>query len=159
MSCFQARPKHLFSWGFDLFVDGVFLTTMDMGWFHEGGFFSWQDTQYRLGREGFRSGEFFLEANGELTAHATKLSPFLRRFVIAVQSREMEFSAASPFVRAFKLVEEGSIIGSIRPKHPFTRECSIDLPDDLSIPERVFIFWLAVLMWRRSARSNAAGAD
>jgi hypothetical protein len=154
MPHFQARPKHLFSWGFELFVDAEFLTTLDVRCLHDGGAFSWDDTPYRLGREGFRSGDFFLEANGEIAARATKPNPFLRRFVIRLPSRDMEFSAASPFVRAFQLTEQGSIIGCIRPHHPFTRKCAVDLPEDLSIPERVFIFWLAVLMWRRTSRTH-----
>ena len=65
----------------------------------------------------------------------------------------MVLSAVHPFTRCFKLVENGITIGTIRLNHVFTRNCFIDLPG-VSLSVQVFIFWVAVLMWRRAANSN-----
>ena len=151
MSHIEAEPKHMFSWGFVLSANQQYLTTIDMEWLVEGGHFEWEHNTYQLGKEGIWSGNFFLRANTEIIARALKPNPFTRRFTLNFENRELILAAESPLTRCFCLFENDKEIGSIRPNHPFTRRTSIDFPDDLSVPVQVFIFWLAVLMWRRAA--------
>jgi len=151
----QAKPRHLLSWCFELFADRAFPTTLELSWVRERGGFLWDGLSYRMGREAWLSGDFFLMNGDVAVAKADKSSAFFRRFVVSAGDREMILAAESPFTRCFRLTENGRTIGSIRPNHPFTRKCTIDLPDDLEMPVRVFIFWLVVLMWRRAANSNS----
>ena len=36
------------------------------------------------------------------------------------------------------------------PDHCSTPRRTIDLPDDIVLPVKTFLFWLVVLMWRRA---------
>ena len=155
MSDLRAVPRHLFSWGFDLFIGDEFLTSMDMNWLSEGGAFRWNGADYQLGRESLWAGDFFLRTGGRQVASAAKPNPFTRRFIVTCSVGECVFSAAHPLTRAFQLSGRDGLIGSIEPAHPFTRRCAIYLPDSLSIPEQVFLFWLAALMWRRAQNSSS----
>jgi len=159
MTQIQARPKHLFSWGFDLYVDGEPLAGFDMSWLREGGRFACDGRQYHVSREGLWSGDFLLTADLEVLALATKESAFARRFVVRTGDREMILEAAFVFARSFRLVENGSVVGYVMPDHFFTRACTLEFPSDLSVPVQVFLFWLVALMWRRAASAGAAAGS
>ena len=156
MAQIQARPRHLFSWDFDLSLDGEFLAGLDMSWLREGGRFSYDAREYRLAQEGFWSGDFLLATDQEVLARAAK-SAFVRRFVVQTGEREFILEPASLFTRSFRLVENGLIVGYVLPNHRFTRACTLEFPDDLPVPVQVFLFWLVVLLWRRAASAAAAG--
>jgi hypothetical protein len=155
MAQIQARPRHLFSWDFDLFLDGEFLAGFDMSWLREGGHFTYGDNEYHLSREGFWSGDFLLTSDQEALARAAK-SAFVRRFIVQTGSREFILEPASLFTRSFRLVEKGVVVGYVLPNHLFTRACTLELPDDLPVPVQVFLFWLVVLMWRRAASAGGS---
>ncbi len=142
------------SWTFDVFGNQGLLTTLNQRWARERGTFQWQNTAYQLGREGCLSGDFFLAQDDRVITRATKTSPFARKFKLNIQDRELILSAKSPFLRTFQLTEQAKVTGTIRPNHALTRKCVIDLPDELDTANQVFIFWLVVLMWRRTSRSN-----
>jgi hypothetical protein len=156
MAQIRARPRHLFSWGFDLYLDGELLTGFDMAWLREGGQFTWDGTEYQLSREGLWSGDFLLLTGDEVRARATKESAFERTFVVRLDERALRLEAASVFSRSFRLSEHGVMIGRVTPDHFFTRACTLDVPGDLPVPVQVFIFWLVVLMWRRADSAAAA---
>jgi hypothetical protein len=158
MAQIQARPRGLFSWDFDLSVDGEFLADFDMSWLQEGGHFTHGDKEYRLSREGFWSGDFLLTADQEVLARAAK-SALVRRFVVRTGDREFTLEPASVFTRSFRLFENGLIVGGVLPNHLFTRACTLEFPDDLPVPVQVFLFWLVALMWRRAASDAAAGGS
>lgn len=153
MSHILAKPKHMFSWGYDLFIGNELLTTMDVRWLSYGGSFCWDDVEYRLGREGRWSGDFFISNGNTTIAEAIKTSPFPHRFLVSLSIGNSVLSG-HPFTRVFQLKRDEGIVGEIRPKHILTRHCTIQLPDELCIQEQVFVFWLAVLMWRRSSRMS-----
>ncbi|MEN6428998.1 MAG: hypothetical protein ABFE13_26925 [Phycisphaerales bacterium] len=157
MSTIRAAPKHLFSWGFDLELDETSRITLDMAWLREGGRFTWSGTDYRLSREGPWTGDFLLTADDQVLARATKDSVFFRSFTIRLDGRELLFRAAAWLFRRFELIEGDSVIGEVVPDHFLTRACTVEFPDDLSVPVQVFLFWLAALMWRR--QNNAAAGS
>lgn len=156
MGTIRARPGHLFSWCFDLDLDETSRVSFDMQWLREGGRFTWAGREYRLSREGAWSGDFLLTADEQALARATKQSIFARTFTIHVDGRELTIHAVSWLSRRFELTEQGSVIGVVVPDHLFTRACTVEFPNDLSVPVRVFLFWLVVLMWRRADRSSGA---
>jgi hypothetical protein len=159
MSLIQAKPRHLFSWCFELFADRASPTTLELSWIRGRGSFRWDGRFYRMDREALLLGDFFLMNGDVVVAKADKPSALFRRFDITAAGREMTLVAESPLTRRFRLTENGRTIGTIRPNHAFTRKCTIDLPDDIETPVQVFIFWLVVLMWRRAAGSNANAAS
>ncbi len=119
MAQIQAKPKNLFSWGFDLYESGNFVLTMDMSWLREGGHFEGGGLQYTLSRESVWSGDFLLQANGQTLASATKPSVWMRRFIVHFDGRELSLSAASVFMRRFVVIENDTIVGEIAPNSFF----------------------------------------
>lgn len=154
MTSIEARPRHVFSWGFNLGTPEGPLTTVDLSWIREGGRMVWRGRDYRFGREGLWGGDFYVMCGEEPLAVATKESSLFRRFVVTVGTRRLVLEAASPFTRRFLIREGTREVGSIAPRHPFTRVSTLRFPDDLEVPVRVFLFWLAALMWRRAASSD-----
>ena len=153
MGMLEARPKSLFSWGFELCEAGQVIVTMDMTWLSEGGSFVWEGVEYTLLREGLWSGDFVVHSDAETPARATKPNALLRRFDVYVGSRVMTLEAVSPLARAFHLLENDSVVGAVTPHHFFSRRCAVAFPDDLPLPVQVFLFWLVALMWRRADNS------
>ena len=158
MAEIRAKPKHLFSWSFDLYREGLLLASFDMSWLREGGRFDWSGREYRLSREGLWSGDFLLTTGPETPARAHKESPFTRRFIVHTGGRELTLEAPSLFLRRFQLVEQDTVLGSIVPDHLFSRACRLELPQDFDVPVQVFLFWLVALMWRRAANSAACSS-
>jgi hypothetical protein len=62
-----------------------------------------------------------------------------------------DLKPASFWSRTYVLSENGVEHGRVSPKNWFSRKCIIQLPDNLSIPISVFIFWLVLLMWIRDS--------
>lgn len=158
MTRMRARPKYLFSWGFDLYWDGGLLAGFDMAWLREGGRFTHGDREYLLSREGLWSGDFVLVAEQAVLARATKESAFVRRFLVRTGERDLVLEAVSVFGRSFQLGENGLVVGSVIPDHLFTRACTLEFPDDLAVPVQVFLFWLVALLWRRAGSAAAASS-
>lgn len=64
--------------------------------------------------------------------------------------------AKSVFRRGFVLLDGDREIGSLSPEGIFTRRATVDLPQALPLPVKVFIIWLAVILWKRSSDAAAA---
>lgn len=61
-----------------------------------------------------------------------------------------ELRKESAFKRAFVLWREGAgEVGSLRSGGAFRREWTADLPEELPLEARVFVMWLARVMWNR----------
>jgi hypothetical protein len=147
-----AKPTSIFSWCFVVCRDGVEIAEIDTAWLYEGGTLHCDGDTYRLGKAGVFSGEFFLEKAGVRMATARKTT-LIRRFAIEYGGETFTFRAESPLTRSFVLESAGGIMGRIAPDHPFTRRSSIRMLDELPVAVQLWLFWLAVLMWRRAAAS------
>ena len=155
-------PKAWYSWDFSVMDGDRPLAYMNLSSWCEKGTLTIEGVEHRVYREGVMSGDFVLERGGTVLARASKPSAFSDRFVIAHQGREYALKKKSAWKRAFvlqsRLGEAGSAretdIGSVVPAGAWTWKASADLPDDWQLPLRVFVIWLATIMWRREA--NAA---
>ena len=114
------------------------------------------DGTYELYREGQFSGDFVLEHNGKMVARATKPSVFQNRFEVELPKQRLVLRKLSALNRRFGLFDGEKQVGSIYPLGIFTRRSNIDLPGDWPLPIRVFLFWLAFVIWKRQ---NAAAAS
>ena len=102
------------------------------------------------------SGHFILESLGSVMARAEKLSAFRRSFTIHHEDRRYTLRAKAIFRRTFLLLEGDREVGSLSPEGLFTRRATVDLPQALPLPVKVFIIWLAVILWKRESDSSAA---
>jgi hypothetical protein len=114
-----------------------------------------QEGTYTLRREGFCTGDFLLERNDSVVARATKPSLFQCSFEVDLSTRHVTLRKQSIWSRRFAVFDGDKQVGSVYPLGMFTKRSGIDLPSDLTLADRTFLFWLAFLVWRRQ---NAAAA-
>jgi hypothetical protein len=153
----QAIPKRWFSWDFTVLQGSTPLADIDMSLWREKGVLTVQGKTYQVYREGLVSGDFVLKSPESVVARATKPSAFRRSFLIEHAGKQYMLRAKSAFRRGFVLLDGQREIGSLSPEGFCTRRSAIVLPEGLPVPVKVFIIWLAVILWKREAESGAAG--
>lgn len=129
------------------------IATIEIAWSRrERGLLTVQGKDYDVYREGLWSGAYILKAAGKVQARAEKTSAFSRSYIIEHAGRQYTFGATSAFsARKFLLLEGDREIGAISPDGIFNRRARVDLPEEFPLPVRVFIIWLAVILWKREA--------
>jgi hypothetical protein len=145
----EAVPTNVFSTNFRLQQQNQLLGEVDTSIWREKGQLELEDGTYQLYREGPFSGDFILEHNGKLVARASKPSALRNRFEVELPNQRLVMRKLSVWNRSFGLFDGEKQVGSIYPIGIFTRRSNIDLPADWPLPFRIFLFWLAFLMWKR----------
>jgi hypothetical protein len=145
-------PKSWRSWDFTAFDGSQAVADFDISSWREKAILTVQSDQYSVHREGMMSGDFILQsAAGPELARAEKPSAFRRCFVIRHAGKSYTLRATS--MRQFTLFDDSRKIGSISPDGFFTRRATVDLPDALPLPVRMFITWLSIILWKRDSDS------
>jgi len=150
-----AAPKRWYSWNFEVLDGRRPVADVGVSCWRERGTLQVDGERYDVYREGWASGAFVLESHGEVLARATKPSAFERRLLVWHAGRE--YTLRARFLgRQFLLFEGSSEVGRITPEGLLTRRAQVDLPAELPLPVRVFLVWLAVLMWKRAAAAASS---
>lgn len=152
----EAIPTDIFSTNFRLQQQNELLGEVDTSILREKARVELEEGTYQLYRERPFSGDFVLEHNGKIVASATKPSVLQNRFEVELPDRRLVLRKLSMWSRRFGLFDGEKQIGSIYPVGIFTRRSNIDLPGDWPLAIRVFLFWLAFVIWRR--RNQAAAS-
>ena len=152
----EAIPTNIFSTNIRLQQQNQLLGEIDTSIWREKALLELEDGTYQLYREGQFSGDFVLEHSGKLVARASKPSVLLNRFEVELPNRRLVLRKLSLLNRRFGLFDGETQIGSIYPLGVFTRRSNIDLPGDWPLPIRVFLFWLAFLIWKRQNQAAAS---
>jgi hypothetical protein len=154
----RVAPSSWFSWNFVVFEGQDQVADIRLAVLREAGELIVRDKTYRVNREGIMSGAFILR-DGELElARAEKPSAFYRSFQVTHDGRCYTLGAESTLRRKFVLQENGRTVGSVCPVNAFTRKCDADLPTGISLPVRVFMIWLVILLWKRDSDTAAVAA-
>lgn len=149
----EAVPKNIFSTNFRLQQQNELLGEVDTSIWREKAQLELEDGTYHLFRENMFSGDFILEHNSKLVARASKPSALENRFDVELPNRRLVLRKVSFWNRRFGVFDGEKQIGSIYPLSIFTRRSNIDLPADWPLPIRIFLFWLAFLMWKRQSQA------
>ena len=149
-------PKHWSSWDFTVAEGSQAVADIDISWWREKGALTVQGVGYRVYRERAMSGNFILESAAAVVARAQKPSAFHRAFTIDHEGRQYTLRAPSLFRRGFELLDGNRTIGSLSPEGAFTRRATANLPSTLPLDVRVFVIWLAIILWKRAADAGAA---
>ncbi len=152
----QLVPQSWLAWNFDVLDNDHPIAEIRASSLRESGTISIDGLSYSAYREGLLSGDFILEQNGQTIARAQKPSAFLNSFEIQYSDRGYMLKKESLIGRSFVLLEGDCQTGSIHAKGFLTRKADIDLPDDMPMPVKVFVMWLAILLWRREANASSA---
>ena len=157
----RAMPDGWFSYDFTVFDRSETpVARADLANWRETAKLEVGGTRYEARRKGWASKEFVLETeDGRVVAVAEKPSAWKDRFVFEHGGNRYEMKKESAWRSAFVLSRDGvGLVGSIRRKGFFKREWMVDVPEELPLEVRVFIVWLAVILWKREASSAAASA-
>ena len=143
-----SKPISLFSWTFELSDADGYIATIQPSLFREKAQLDVRGELYDVWREGVMHGRFILSYGGREAASAEKPSAFQRRFLIQSGTRRFTLKAESVFGRAFLLMEDDRFIGSVRPRHLFSRRAYVDFPEDIDLSVRVFLFALVLTSFK-----------
>ncbi len=135
--------------------NGETVADIDMSWFRERAEVVIEDQIYVFARESMLQGTFALRQSDQVLASARKTSVFMRAFDVETEGRQLTLSAVSVWRREFGLYHDGIQIGCIYPRSWLGRTAVIDLPEELTLPTQVFLFWLVLVLWRRAANSKS----
>ncbi|HEY0674059.1 MAG TPA: hypothetical protein VGD27_17420 [Longimicrobiales bacterium] len=154
----EFTPKGHFSTHYTFRTAGHELVEVRSSAWRERAEFTLQSVRYRMYREKGWRGSFMIERqDGQLFASATKPSAFKDRFELDLGGRTFVMQRKSIWKSEFAIEEGGTQVGSVRQASVFSRRALVDVPADWPVQYQVFVFWLALLMWRRS-QAAAAGA-
>jgi hypothetical protein len=153
-----AREKGFFAKTYEISLDDRNVCILRPSSWKEAAIVEIEGKSYRFKREGAVSGSFLLLEVENVVAHARKPSAFKERFEITHFSDHYELRKPSIWKSGFNLEKNGSAIGSISPSGFFHREIFIDLPEEKTLIFKVFIFWLALIIWKRQQHSVAASS-
>jgi hypothetical protein len=139
--------------------DGSEVANVDVGWLRESAKFQVDGTSFQVRREGFLHPTFVLEQGNTPVARATMRRILLPSFDIRTSDRHLTMRTVSPFARTLLVYHGDRQIGSVSPRSLFSRVALLELPEELSMPERVFLTHLAMVAWnrRRAAAATAGG--
>jgi hypothetical protein len=151
-----AVPKSWFSWDFTVMEGAQTVGDIDISCWREKGVITVEGADYRVYREGLMSGDFILASDDTVMARATKPSAFRRTFIVEHAGRQYTLRATSALCRSFELLDHDRVVGTLSPRGLFTRRAAIELPETLPLSVRVFIIWLAVILWKRDAEAQGA---
>src|SRR5688500_3594621 len=154
----HATPRSMFSWDFTIRRDDEPVAEVDMAWIRERAEVSIAGQTYVFSRESMPRGTFALRVGGQVLVSARKVSVFARAFEVELGRQRLALRAVWFWGREFGLFDGADRIGGIRPTGWPGRSAVIELPDDIALPEQVFLFWLVAVSWRRAANAAAARA-
>lgn len=152
----EAIPTDLLSTNFRIEQQDRLVGEIDTSIWRDKAALELEEGSYQLYREGFVSGDFVLERDGKVIARASKPSVFENRFEVDIPGHHLVMRKLAILRREFGLFEGDKQIGKIYPLGIFTRHSRVDLPADWPLSSRVFVFWLAFVVWKRQ---NAAAAS
>lgn len=150
----SAIPKGWFSWDFRILDGARQVAEIDVAFWREQGRLTVQGVPYKVYRERLMSGAFILETEESVVARAEKPDAFRRRLLIEHEGKQLILQARTVFGREFTLFDGQSEIGSIAPEGLFSRRVEARLPENMSLPVRVFILWLVIILWKRDSDSG-----
>jgi hypothetical protein len=152
----QLEPKHWYSWDFTLSDGGAPVAAIDFSNWRERGELTIQGQTYQVTKQGLMSGEFRLEWPGGTVATATRDGLAGRRFHITHGAHTYTIKRRKWWGRDMVLLDGDREVGWVVPAGAFTRRGSASLPEQVPLPVRVFMVWIALLVWKREAEAAHA---
>jgi hypothetical protein len=154
----RAVPKGWFSYNFDVYDrTGERVGRAELSRWHENAILEVGGARYEATHKRGRKEFVLSREDGTTVVVAEKPSAWKERFSFVFDGVGYELRKESAWRRAFVLSREGvGAVGSIRPGSTLKREWTAELPGDLPIEVRVFVMWLAALLWKRKDAAGGA---
>ena len=149
----EAIPTDFFSTNFRLEQENELVGELDPSIWRCKATLELHEGTYNLYREKTLGGDYLLERNGNVVARAEKLSVFRDKFAVLFDNQVIELKKLRWTSRKFGLFDGHRQIGTISPRGFFTKRADIDLPGEWPLANRIFMFWLVFLMWKRESQA------
>jgi hypothetical protein len=150
----EAISTGFLSWGFTVYRGDEKVAELDMFTFRERASAWIGNRNYMFARESILQGTYALKDGDQVLARAQEYGWLRPSFDVEVAEGQATLRSASFWRRDFELRKGAAPIGCIYSTGWFRRKIVIDLPDGLSIPEQIFLFWLVQVIWRRADSSG-----
>ena len=159
MARLELVPKHAFSWDFDVLDGERRITHLDLAALSEKARFELGGTAYGIRREGIRRGPWLLEReeDGRVLARGEKVSAFRREYEVTAGDRRFSYRPRHVLSRAFVLRHGRQEMGSVAPAGFLRRRAVAEFAELVPEPTRIFLAFLAIILWRRHQRAAAGG--
>jgi hypothetical protein len=150
MARFQGIRLSWISFDFQIFAGQRLVTTITMPWYGDVGHFDLGGNKYEMLREGWFSLQYVLKANSVFLVRAKQENFLSRKFKVYIDQRVLTLSPSFLFSSKYCLKENGGLVGKVVPDDLFTRNCTAEFPDNLTLPSQLFLFWLVYRIWRNT---------
>lgn len=159
MTLLEVRPNKSSSWSYDVYSDEDFLTNITLSWWQskteKSNSFDFDGTTYQIIREpGW--GAFVLSDSAGEICRAVKPSAWFRSFDITINDETWVLKAAFPGSRSFDLVKNDKSVGHVSTKGFFRNRATTEFPDEIPLPNQLFMIWLVIVIWRRDDAESAS---
>jgi hypothetical protein len=128
--------------------DGKVVGDMDRALVRETARVDLDEGTYSFYRDHLFAGDYILDGKGETLARASKPMWWKADIDVELSGRSVKLRKTSIAFRRFAVLEGGNQVGMISPTL-VSGGAKIDLPPDWPLAERIFLFWLCALMWKR----------
>lgn len=151
MPTWKVAPRRWYSWDFTVSdergqeMGGVKLSP----WWNRGSVIV-GGLEYRVFRDRLAGVGFALEGAGPPTARAVGRRALWSGVTILWNESTYQLVARSPWRRGLALWREGEKVGLVVPERVFRRGARAELPADLPPVVRLFVIWLAEMLWKRA---------
>ena len=128
--------------------NGMKVGDMERSLWRESAELDLEDGGYSFYRNRVIGGDYVISHNGQTLARATKPKWWRSNLDVELFKRSVKLRRPNIFRRRFAVFERGRRVGTIYPAW-LTGSAKIDLPEDWTVLDRAFLFWLCSLMWKR----------
>ncbi|MBC8290850.1 MAG: hypothetical protein H8E37_11090 [Planctomycetes bacterium] len=139
-------PDSCCSWNFQIEDETQVVAEIEFDWDPE-----WTDIRihgelYQVSSNAPSGGSYQLMRDSRSIALAIKRG-ILRTFDVEAAGRRFNLSALNLFGRTIGLRENSQLLGTLRPIGIWRCTADVDFPDDIPLNVRVFMIWLALMIW------------
>jgi hypothetical protein len=128
--------------------DGHVVGDMERSLWRESAELDLDDGRYSFYRDQIIGGDYVISRHGQIIARATKPKWWRSNLDVELFKRSVKLRRPFLLLRRFGVFEHGRQVGTITPAW-LTGRSTIDLPSDWTVLDRIFLFWLCSLMWKR----------
>ena len=150
----EAVPKGWLSRDYELHRHRRPIATLDIAAMRDVATIEIDGVEHQFQRERMFGGAFLLKRGDEVLARAIKPSAFRNLFELEVLGRPYTLRRVSSFRREFGLYAGNQHIGGVTPVAWYTNRARIRVPDNWSAAVQAFVFWLALINWKREQSSS-----
>lgn len=155
MGIIEMNRQALFSWEFEVLQNDAPAGRIEgLGW-PERSVVTLGEAKYEVSADRSGIDAFNLDSNGLRLAHIEKPHAFTRLFNVYHADKIYTFKRSSLFSSKYELMDNEQTVGCVSSKGVFKKSAIVELPDQFQTPFKLFLGWVALVLWKRQAEVDA----